>query len=88
MVVELRSTLSKHLSDGDNWEDTDSPLARDLVQGMLPMIGLFAYVVRPHGRPSGPRQHARGDLGSALPHCASQIVLGALEQLFGTDTRD
>ena len=75
--------------DGDNRGDADNRLARDLVQGMLPMIGLFTYVeVRPHGRPSG--------LGSTLaaiadPHFRNlrvtdrQSVLGALDQLFGAD---
>jgi uncharacterized sporulation protein YeaH/YhbH (DUF444 family) len=56
---------------------------------MLPMVGLFAYVeVRPHGRPSG--------LGSTLAEVSDprfrslrvtdrQSVLGALDQLFGTE---
>ena len=77
------------LPDGDNWGDADNRLARDLVQGMLPLIGLFAYVeVRPHGRPSG--------LGSTLGDIADprfrslrvtdrQSVLGALDQLFGAE---
>jgi len=74
---------------GDNWGDADNRLARDLVQGMLPMIGLFAYVeVRPHGRPSG--------LGSTLSEIADprfrslrvtdrQSILGTLDQLFGAE---
>ncbi len=78
-----------HFTDGDNWGDADNRLARDLVQGMLPLIGLFAYVeVRPHGRPSG--------LGSTLAEIADprfrslrvtdrQSVLGALDELFGID---
>ncbi len=79
----------EHCTDGDNWGDADNRLARDLVQGMLPVVGLLAYVeVRPHGRPSG--------LGSTLGDIADlrfrslrltdrQSVLGALDQLFGTE---
>ncbi len=56
----------------DNWGDADNRLARDRVQGMLPVAGLFAYVeVRPQRRPSG--------LGSTLseinhPHSRSLLV--------------
>jgi uncharacterized sporulation protein YeaH/YhbH (DUF444 family) len=79
----------EHFTDGDNWGDADNRLAQDLVQGMLPMIGLFASVeVRPHGRPSG--------LGSTLAEISDprflslrvtdrQSVLGVLDQLFGTE---
>jgi len=84
-----QQSIVLHFTDGDNWGDADNRLARDLVQGMLPLIGLFAYIeVRPHGRPSG--------LGSTLAGIAHpkfrslrvtdrQSVLGALDQLFGTD---
>ncbi len=84
-----QQSIVLHFTDGDNWGDADNRLARDLVQGMLPVVGLFAYVeVRPHGRPSG--------LGSTLseinhPHFRSlrvtdrQSVLGALDQLFGAE---
>ena len=79
----------EHCTDGDNWGDADNRLARELVRGMLPHVGLFAYVeVRPHGRPSG--------LDSTLaeiddPRFRSlrvtdrQSVLGALDQLFCAD---
>ena len=84
-----QQSIVLHFTDGDNWGDADNRLARDLVQGMLPMIGLFAYVeVRPHGRPSG--------LGSTLSEIADpsfrslrvtdrQSVLGALDQLFSAE---
>ena len=84
-----QQTIVLHFTDGDNWGDADNRLARELVQGMLPVIGLFAYVeVRPHGRTSG--------LGSALaeithPRFRSlrvtdrQSVLTALDQLFGAE---
>ena len=84
-----QQSIVLHFTDGDNWGDADNRLARDLVQGMLPLVGLFAYVeVRPHGRPSG--------LGSTLSEIADprfrslrvtdrQSVLGALDQLFGAE---